>query len=100
MLEKILMYKLKLFLVFIIFPLSYLVYHLIGFDNGINAYLEKRKLLFTKEKQKLALINKIQMYKGKIKLLKPETLDIDYLEEKTIYLLGKTKENTYSIIID
>jgi len=33
------MFKLKTLLLLSILPLSYLIYHLIGFENGINAYV-------------------------------------------------------------
>ena len=40
------MFNFKIFLLLLILPISYLVYHLVGFDRGINAYYEKAKQSF------------------------------------------------------
>ena len=47
------MFKLKTLLLLSILPLAYLIYHLIGFENGVNAYVHKIKVLKNKQiKQK------------------------------------------------
>ena len=96
--EFILMFKLKLFLILLIFPFSYLVYHLIGFENGVNAYFQKIKNLKYKENYQAELLNEIKMYKNKIKLLEEESIDLDYLEEKSFYL-GNSPKDSHTILL-
>ena len=93
------MFKLKIFLILLILPLSYLVYHLVGFDRGINAYYEKIKVLKNKEKYREELMAEIVEYRGKLKLLEKGNLDLDYLEEKSFEVLGNTSSNSYNIIL-
>ena len=93
------MFNFKVFLLLLIPPISYLVYHLVGFDRGINAYYEKVKELKNKEQYKNELTIKISKYKEKLKLLDKNNIDLDYLEEKSFELLGNTSKNSYNIII-
>ena len=93
------MFNFKVFLLLLIPPISYLVYHLVGFDRGINAYYEKVKELKNKEQYKNELTIKINKYKEKLKLLDKNNIDLDYLEEKSFELLGNTSKNSYNIII-
>ncbi len=97
--ENIFVFKIKFFLILSILPISYLVYHLIGFDNGINAYVEKKKTLNNQQTYQNLLENKIIKYKEKIKLLDPNAIDLDYLEEKALDLYGGTEKNAYNIIL-
>ena len=57
--ENIFVFKIKFFLILSILPISYLVYHLIGFDNGINAYVKRKKLLNNQQAYQNLLENKI-----------------------------------------
>ena len=91
----ILMNKLKVFLLLTILPVSYLVYHLIGFENGINAYFQKVKIIENKLSYQEELINEINYYKDKIMLLNHD-VDTDYLEEQSIDL-GLSPKNSYTI---
>ena len=99
MLVRILMFNFKVFLLLLIPPISYLVYHLVGFDRGINAYYEKVKELKNKEQYKNELTIEINKYKEKLKLLDKNNIDLDYLEEKSFEVLGNTSKNSYNIII-
>lgn len=99
MLGLILMFNFKVFLLLLIPPISYLVYHLVGFDRGINAYYEKVKELNNKEQYKNELTIEINKYKEKLKLLDKNNIDLDYLEEKSFEVLGNTSKNSYNIII-
>ena len=99
MLGLILMFNFKVFLLLLIPPISYLVYHLVGFDRGINAYYEKVKELKNKEQYKNELTIEINKYKEKLKLLDKNNIDLDYLEEKSFEVLGNTSKNSYNIII-
>ena len=93
------MFNFKVFLLLLIPPISYLVYHLVGFDRGINAYYEKVKELKNKEQYKNELSIEINKYKEKLKLLDKNNIDLDYLEEKSFEVLGNTSKNSYNIII-
>ena len=99
MLETILMKRFKIFLLLLILPISYFVYHLIGFDGGVNAYYEKINMLNIKKNRQNDLITEINYYKNKIKLLEPNNIDIDYLEEKSFETLGNSEEGNYTIIL-
>ena len=92
------MFKLKTLLLLSILPLAYLIYHLIGFENGINAYVQKIKILKNKQIQQEELKKEIDYYKTKILLLDEDNINIDFLEEKS-YELGESPKNAYTIII-
>lgn len=92
------MFKLKTLLLLSILPLAYLIYHLIGFENGINAYVHKIKELKNKQIQQEELKKEIDYYKTKILLLDEDNIDIDFLEEKS-YELGEAPQNTFTVII-
>ena len=92
------MFKLKTLLLLSILPLAYLIYHLIGFENGINAYVHKIKVLKNKQIQQEALKKEIDYYKTKILLLSDDDINIDFLEEKS-YELGESPKNGFTVII-
>jgi len=92
------MFKLKTLLLLSILPLAYLIYHLIGFENGINAYVHKIKVLKNKQIQQEELKKEIDYYRTKILLLDDDDIDIDFLEEKS-YELGESPKNTFTVII-
>jgi cell division protein FtsB len=92
------MFKLKTLLLLSILPLAYLIYHLIGFENGINAYVHKIKKLKNKQIQQEELKKEINYYKTKILLLDEDNINIDFLEEKS-YELGESPKNTFTVII-
>ena len=92
------MFKLKTLLLLSILPLAYLIYHLIGFENGINAYVHKLKVLNNKQIQQEELKKEIDYYKTKILLLDDDDINIDFLEEKS-YELGESPKNAFTVII-
>ena len=92
------MFKLKTVLLLSILPLAYLIYHLIGFENGINAYVHKIKVLKNKQIQQEKLKKEIDYYKTKILLLDEDNINIDFLEEKS-YELGESPKNAFTVII-
>ena len=92
------MFKLKTLLLLSILPLAYLIYHLIGFENGVNAYVHKIKVLKNKQIQQEELKKEIDYYKTKILLLDDNNINIDFLEEKS-YELGESPKNTFTVII-
>ena len=92
------MFKLKTLLLLSILPLAYLIYHLIGFENGINAYVHKIKVLKNKQIQQEELKKEIDYYKTKILLLGDENINLDFLEEKS-FELGESPKNAFTVII-
>ena len=92
------MFKLKTLLFLFILPLAYLIYHLVGFENGINAYVHKIKVLKNKQAQQEELKKKIDYYKTKILLLDDDEINIDFLEEKS-YELGESPKNSFTVIV-
>jgi len=92
------MFKLKTLLFLSILPLAYLIYHLVGFENGINAYVHKKKVLKNKQIQQEELKKEIEYYKTKILLLDDDDINIDFLEEKS-YELGESPRNAFTVII-
>ena len=92
------MFKLKTVLLLSILPLAYLIYHLIGFENGINAYVHKIKVLKYKQIQQEELKKEIDYYKTKILLLDENDMNIDFLEEKS-YELGESPNNAFTVKI-
>ena len=92
------MFKLKTLLLLSILPLAYLIYHLVGFENGLNAYVHKMKVLKYKKSQKEDIIKKINLYKKKILLLDQNNINIDFLEKKS-FELGKSPNNSYTVIL-
>ena len=92
------MFRFKIFLFLTMLPMAYLIYHLIGFENGINAYIQKIKTLKTEQTYQEKLTQEINLYKNKILLLDQNNINIDYLEEKS-YELGNSPNNSYTIVI-
>ena len=92
------MFKLKTLLLLSILPLAYLIYHLIGFENGVNAYVHKIKVLKNKQIQQEELKKEINYYRTKILLLGDNDINIDFLEEKS-YELGGSPKNAFTVII-
>ena len=92
------MFKLKTLLLLSILPLAYLIYHLIGFENGINAYIYKIKVLKNKQIQQEEFKKEINHYKAKILLLDSKDVNLDFLEEKS-FELGESPKNAFTIKI-
>ena len=78
--------------------MAYLIYHLIGFENGLNAFVQKIKILKTERSYQEYLTQEINLYKNKILLLDQNNINLDYLEEKS-YELGQSPDNSYTIVI-
>jgi len=92
------MFKFKFVLLFLFLPMSYLIYYLTSYENGINAMIEKNKELKNEIYVQKSLLNDLEKTKKKIKLLDRENIDLDLLSEKSIEILGKTF--TDSIVIN
>ena len=92
------MYRFKVLLLLSMLPMAYLIYHLIGFESGLNAYVQKIKTLKSDQLYQKKLTKEIKLYKKKILLLDQNNINLDYLEEKS-YELGNTPNNSYTIVI-
>ena len=92
------MFNLKTLLLLSTLPLAYLIYHLIGFENGLNAYVHKIKILKNKQIQQENLLKEINYYKNKIVYLDHNNINLDFLEEKS-YELGNSPNNSYTVVI-
>ena len=92
------MYKFKFILLFLFLPMSYLIYYLTSYENGINSILAKNKELKNEIYAQKILLNDIEKIKKKIKLLDRENIDLDLLSEKSLEILGKTFKG--SIVIN
>ena len=92
------MSRFKVLLLLSMLPLAYLIYHLIGFESGLNAYVQKIKTLKSAQLYQKKLTKEIKLYKNKILLLDQNNINLDYLEEKS-YELGNTPNNSYTIVI-
>ena len=92
------MYRFKVLLLLSMLPMAYLIYHLIGFESGLNAYVQKIKTLKSDQLYQKKLTKEIKLYKNKILLLDQNNINLDYLEEKS-YELGKSPNNSYTIVI-
>ena len=92
------MSRFKILLLLSMLPMAYLIYHLIGFENGLNAYVQKIKTLKAKQFYQEKLTQEINLYKNKILLLDQNNINLDYLEEKS-FELGKSPKNSYTIVI-
>lgn len=92
------MFKLKTLLLLSILPMAYMIYHIISFENGLNAYVYKIKVLKNKKTQQDELVKEINSYKNKILLLDNNNINLDFLEEKSIEL-GNSPKQSYTVII-
>jgi len=102
--NKSLVFKNKFYLffsfIFTFFLFLYLIYFLINGQRGIVSYL-KLKNLNIKQAQKLNYLNeKNNFLLDRIKRLQPNTLDLDYLDEKMRENTGFLKDNEILIVID
>ena len=92
------MFKFKFVLLFLFLPMSYLIYYLTSYEDGIIAIIEKNKELKNEIYVQKNLLNDIEKIKKKIKLLDRENIDLDLLSEKSMEILGKTFKG--SIVIN
>ena len=91
------MFKFKLFLFMLILPLSYFLYHITSFDNGINALLEKKKHLMFLQSEQKHLLSEIKKVKNKLDLLSSYNPDLDLLEEISFEILGNSDKESFHI---
>ena len=88
------------FLLLSFFLLLYLLYFLIYGKRGILAYYKIVNQYSSMEKKLFILENKNKELEDKISRLSPNTLDLDYLDEKIRSNTGKISENELVIQLD
>ena len=102
--NKSLVYKNKFYLffsfVFTFFLFLYLAYFLINGQGSILTYFKLKNLNISYSEQLNYLNEHNNLLIDKIKRLQPNTLDLDYLEEKLRKNTGFSKKNEIVIIFD
>ena len=94
--------KIILYLSFLItfFIFIYLVYFLINGQRGLLKYLFLTKQAHQYDNTLANLQNNNDYYLDRTKRLKPNTLDLDYLDEQARKKLGLIDKNEIVIILD
>jgi len=94
----------RFYLTKLIFPLIALIliiyfgYHLIQGGHGWLAWKQLESKL-NDSKSKLDTLNQEQeTWENRVKLMRPETLDPDMLDERVRHVLGNVKENEVLVI--
>ena len=102
--NKSLVYKNKFYLffsfVFAFFLFLYLVYFLINGPRSILTYFKLKNLNISFLEQLNNLNEQNNFFIDRIKRLQPNTLDLDYLEEKLRKNTGFSKNNEIIVVFD
>ena len=102
--NKSLVYKNKFYLffsfVFAFFLFLYLINFLINGPSSIFAYFKLKNLNISYSEQLNNLNEQNNFFIDRIKRLQPNTLDLDYLEEKLRKNTGFSKDNEIIVFFD
>ena len=102
--NKSLVYKNKFYLffsfVFTFFLFLYMIYFLINGPRSIFSYFKLKNLNISYSEQLNYLNEHNNLLIDKIKRLQPNTLDLDYLEEKLRKNTGFSKKNEIVVVFD
>ena len=102
--NKSLVYKNKFYLffsyLFAFFLFLYLLYFLINGPRSIFTYFKLKNLNISYSEQLNNLDEKNKFFIDRIKRLQPNTIDLDYLEEKLRKNTGFSKNNEIVVIFD
>ena len=102
--NKSLVYKNKFYLFFsfltAFFLFLYLIYFLINGPRSILTYFKLKNLNISYLEQLNNLNEQNNFFVDKIKRLQPNTLDLDYLEEKLRKNTGFSKDNEIIVVFD
>ena len=102
--NKSLVYKNKFYLffsfVFTFFLFLYLIYFLINGPRSILTYLKLKNLNIGYSEQLDNLHEQNNFFIDRIKRLQPNTLDLDFLEEKLRKNTGFSKNNEIVVVFD
>ena len=99
-----LVYKNKFYLffsfVFVFFLFLYLIYFLINGPRSILTYFKSKNLNISYLEQLNNLNEQNNFFIDRIKRLQPNTLDLDYLEEKLRENTGFSQDNEIIVLFD
>ena len=102
--NKSLVYKNKFYLffsfVFTFFLFLYMIYFLINGPRSIFSYFKLKNLNISYSEQLNNLNEQNNFFIDRIKRLQPNTLDLDYLEEKLRKNTGFSKKNEIVVVFD
>ena len=102
--NKSLVYKNKFYLffsfLFAFFLFLYLMYFLINGPRSVFTYFKLKNLNISYSEQLYNLDEKNNFFIDRIKRLQPNTLDLDYLEEKIRKNTGFAKKNEIVVVFD
>ena len=102
--NKSLVYKNKFYLffsfLFAFFLFLYLIYFLINGPRSIFSYFKLKNLNISYSEQLNNLNEQNNFFIDRIKRLQPNTLDLDYLEEKLRKNTGFSKDNEIIVVFD
>tara|TARA_R110002050_G_scaffold44262_2_gene105566 strand:+ start:28474 stop:28776 length:303 start_codon:yes stop_codon:yes gene_type:complete len=76
----------------------YFGYHLIQGDHGWMAWKQLETKLTASRSKLDTLSNEQETWKNRVKLMRPDTLDPDMLDERVRHVLGNIKENEVLVI--
>jgi len=102
--NKSLVFKNKFYLffsfIFVFFLFLYLMYFLINGQRGVISYFKLKKInsIYSKELNNLEYKNIV--LKDKTRRLQPNTLDLDYLEERLRNNIGLLKNKEITVVFD
>ena len=102
--NKSLVFKNKFYLffsfLFVFFLFLYLMYFLINGQRGVISYFKLKKInsIYSKELNNLEYKNIV--LKDKTRRLQPNTLDLDYLEERLRNNIGLLKNKEITVVFD
>ena len=102
--NKSLVYKNKFYLffsfVFSFFLFLYMIYFLISGPRSVFTYFKLKNLNMSYLEQLNDLNEQNNLFIDRIKRLQPNTLDLDYLEEKLRKNTGFSKDNEIVVVFD
>ena len=102
--NKSLVYKNKFYLffsfVFAFFLFLYMIYFLISGPRSVFTYFKLKNLNMSYLEQLNDLNEQNNLFIDRIKRLQPNTLDLDYLEEKLRQNTGFMKDNEILVVFD
>ena len=102
--NKSLVYKNKFYLffsfVFTFFLFLYMIYFLINGPRSIFSYFKLKNLNISYSEQLNNLDDQNNFFIDRIKRLQPNTIDLDYLEEKLRKNTGVSKDNEIIVVFD
>ncbi len=85
---------------FTFFLFIYLLYFLINGDRGILQYFKLKNLNTIYQTKYSNLLKQNDLYLNKIKRLQPNTIDLDYLDERFRKVTGFSSQNETVIIME